>query len=370
MAHDDARSPRTMPLAMGPAPSRPAPLKLSPTIAASIDSRRSITGDANLETDMALEQACVQVMPKPWGSTDLLPWSEVDHGGTAIGELWFQRHDLHATEPALLLKLLFTQEALSIQVHPDDAFAQAMGLARGKTEAWYILSASPDATIGVGLKSALTQIELRAAITDGSIAHLLQWRKARKGDVIFVPAGTIHAIGPGLVLAEIQQRSDTTFRLFDHGRRRELHIEEGVAAALAGPAAAQEPARRLSEARTLLVASPYFVLERLELPSGSVWDLHANHETWLIVIAGEVRLGSLQARVGEGCFIEADSMRIEAGRDGLTCLVAYDAAGPCPDLLHAVPDIHASAPADAASAPPLPLPALAGSSNLFTEARP
>lgn len=319
---------------------------------------------------MALEQACVQVMPKPWGTTDLLPWSEVEHDGVAVGELWFQRRDVHAAEPALLLKLLFTQEALSIQVHPDDAFAQAMGLAHGKTEAWYILSATPDATIGVGLKSARTDAELRAAVTDGSITDLVQWRKACEGDVIFVPAGTIHAIGPGLVLAEIQQRSDTTFRLFDHGRQRELHIERGVAAAYAGPAAVQAPERRLSEGRTLLVASTYFVLERFDLPSGSVWDLSATRETWLVVIAGAARLGTLQAGVGEGCFIEAESMRIEAGRDGLTCLVAYDAASPCPDLLRDVPGNDANAPGDAVSQPPPPLPALVGPSNPFTEARP
>ncbi|KFC64716.1 hypothetical protein FG93_05312 [Bosea sp. LC85] len=319
---------------------------------------------------MALEQACVQVMAKPWGTTDLRPWSEVEHDGVAIGELWFQRRDVHAAEPALLLKLLFTQEALSIQVHPDDAFAQAMGLAHGKTEAWYILSATPDATIGVGLKSAHTDAELRAAVTDGSITDLVQWRKACEGDVIFVPAGTIHAIGPGLVLAEIQQRSDTTFRLFDHGRQRELHIERGVAAAHAGPAAVQAPARRLSDARTLLVASPYFVLERFDLASGSAWDLRATRETWLVVIAGAARLGTLQAGVGEGCFIEAESMRIEAGRNGLTCLVAYDAASPCPDLLHDVPGSDANAPGDVVSQPPLPLPALAGPSNPFPEARP
>lgn len=318
---------------------------------------------------MALEQACVQAMPKPWGSTDLLPWSAIEPDGAAIGELWFQRRDMHATEPALLLKLLFTQEALSIQVHPDDAFAQALGLARGKTEAWYILAATPDAMVGVGLKAPCTAVELRAAITDGSITELVQWRRACKGDVIFVPAGTIHAIGPGLVLAEIQQRSDTTFRLFDHGRQRELHIEHGVAAAHPGPAELQAPARHLGNGRTLLVASPHFVLERFDLASGSAWNLSATRETWLVVIAGAASLGSFPVGIGQGCFIEADSVRIEAGRDGLTCLVAYDAASPCPDLLHDVSARDARAPGDAVSQPPLPLPALAGPSNPFTEAR-
>jgi hypothetical protein len=86
---------------------------------------------------MAIEHACMRVVRKPWGNTDLRPWSEIRHDGGAIGELWFQRPDMNAPDPALLLKLLFTKEPLSIQVHPDDAFAQSIGLGHGKTEAWY-----------------------------------------------------------------------------------------------------------------------------------------------------------------------------------------------------------------------------------------
>jgi len=318
---------------------------------------------------MALEQARIQLVPKPWGSTELLPWSEAEHGDAAIGELWFQRRDPKAPEAALLLKLLFTQEALSIQVHPDDAMAQAMGLPHGKTEAWYILSATPDATVGLGLKSALTNSQLRAAIADGSIADLVQWRRAVKGDVVFVPAGTIHAIGPGLVLVEIQQRSDTTFRLFDHGRARELHIESGVAAARTGPSDEQTPPQRLSEVRTLLVASPYFILERLDLAGGAAWELDARCETWLVVIEGGARFGPSQAGIGEGCFVDDQIMRIEAGRDGVTCLVAYDAAEPSRDFLRAVDGSAAFAAGNPAFQPPAPLPALAGSTNSFTEAQ-
>ncbi len=314
---------------------------------------------------MALEQTRMQIVPKPWGATELLPWSEVAHDGIPIGEIWFQRRDPQAPTPALLLKLLFTQEMLSIQVHPDNAMAQAMGLPHGKTEAWYILDAAPEATVGVGLKSVLTAAQLRDAIADGSIAKRMQWRKASTGDVIFVPAGMIHAIGPGLVLAEIQQRSDTTFRLFDHGRDRELHIEHGVAAAHAGPAEDQAPPQRLSDVRTLLVASPYFVLERFILAAGSSWELDARQETWLVVIAGSGRLGPSQAGVGEGCFVEAQPMRIAAGQDGLTCLVAYAAATPSHDLLRALVDSDAVATPLSLS----PLPALAVSPPPFTEAR-
>ena len=172
---------------------------------------------------MAIEHASVQVVRKPWGVADLNPWSRIDGSDGAIGELWFQRVDKKAPSSALLLKLLFTSEPLSIQVHPHDEFARSTGLPNGKTEAWYVLAATPDARVAVGLKRHLTPQELRVLIRDGSIASLTQWRPVVKDEIIFVPAGTIHAIGAGIVLAEIQQRSDATFRLFDYGRQRELH---------------------------------------------------------------------------------------------------------------------------------------------------
>lgn len=293
---------------------------------------------------MALEQACIEIMPKPWGSTELLPWSPANDSGVPIGELWFQRRDPDAPEPALLLKLLFTQEVLSIQVHPGDDYAQAMGLPHGKTEAWSVLSADADAMVGVGLKSTLSPTQLRAAIADGSIADLLAWRRVFKGDVIAVPAGTIHAIGPGLVLAEIQQRSDTTFRIFDHGRARELHIEQGIAVAHAGPAERTAPAQRLSDARIVLEVNPHFTLERLDLPAGSTWELEAPRETWLAAIVGNAAIGTLEVGIGQGCFIKGETARIAAGRDGFACLLAYDAPTPDRDLLHRVDADDAPAP--------------------------
>lgn len=282
---------------------------------------------------MTIEQACPQIVQKPWGSTDLRPWSEVDNAGATIGEVWFQRADTTAPDPILLLKLLFTTEPLSIQVHPDDAFAHSIGLPHGKAEAWYILSATPDAAIAIGLKHPVPAAQLRAAITDGSIADLVQWRHVLPGDVFFVAAGTIHAIGGGLVLAEIQQRSDATFRLFDHGRPRELHVEHAVAAAQAGPAAPRSNPRRLTEARTLLVASPHFVLERLDLGSNSDWDLRAEPETWLLVVEGNARVGQSSAAAGDAVFLEDDCAGIAVGSEGMRGLVAYAAAAPIPDML-------------------------------------
>src|SRR3984957_4714679 len=119
---------------------------------------------------MAIEHASVRVVRKPWGVADLHPWSGIDGSGDAIGELWFQRADKNAPTPALLLKLLFTSEPLSIQVHPDDEFARSIGLPNGKAEAWNILSVTPDAVTAVGLKRHPTPQDLRASIRDGSIA--------------------------------------------------------------------------------------------------------------------------------------------------------------------------------------------------------
>ena len=319
---------------------------------------------------MAIEHACMRVVHKPWGSTDLRPWSDIRHDGGPIGELWFQRPDMNAPDPALLLKLLFTKEPLSIQVHPDDAFAQSIGLGHGKTEAWYILSATPGAKIAVGLKRQLTTPQLRASIEDGSISDLVQWHRVLKDDVIFVPAGTIHAIGPELVVAEIQQRSEATFRLFDHGRQRELHVDNAVAAANAGPAECQSVPRRLTDARTLLVASPHFVLERIDLSPQSNWELHAEHETWVLVLDGHARVRLRTVFAGEAIFLEADRTSIKVGSNGLKGLLAYLGNEPSPSLLHNHDRQNAGSPISHLSSSPSHHRATAGAPARSTEARP
>ncbi|SDR93635.1 class I mannose-6-phosphate isomerase [Bradyrhizobium canariense] len=285
---------------------------------------------------MAIEHVSVQVVRKPWGLTDLQPWSGIDGSGDAIGELWFDRLDKNAPIPALLLKLLFTGKPLSIQVHPDDAFARTMGLPNGKTEAWYILSATPAAQVAVGLKRHLTPQELRASIRDGSIADLVQWRPVAKGDVIFVPAGTIHAIGAGIVLAEIQQRSDATFRLFDYGRLRDLHEDNAVAAADASPVKTLCNPSHLTGARTVLIASQHFVLERIDLPEDSSWALLAAPETWILVLDGHAAIGLVTASAGQVIFVGGDRTSVEVGTNGLSGLIAYPGPDPIESLLQSL----------------------------------
>jgi mannose-6-phosphate isomerase len=292
---------------------------------------------------MTIEHAGIRVVDKPWGSPDLRPWSEIQHDGAAIGELWFQHADEGGSAPALLLKLLFTRKPLSIQVHPDDGFAQSIGLANGKSEAWYVLSAAPGARIALGLKRQLTAAQLRVSIEDGSIAELVAWRAVTQGDVVFVPAGAIHSIGAGLVIAEIQQRSDATFRLFDYGRARELHVENSVAAAHAGPAERQSATKRLSDFRTLLVASPHFVFERIDLPAKSRWRIHAERETWVLILEGHARIGPMNAFIGETIFLENDDASVKVGPSGLKGLIAYVGSKPDPDLLEAFDGVGVSA---------------------------
>jgi mannose-6-phosphate isomerase len=282
---------------------------------------------------MPTEHAAVRVVHKPWGVGNLQPWSNVDGSSDAVGELWFERVDKNAPTPALLLKLLFTSEPLSIQVHPDDTYARAMGMPNGKSEAWYILSAQPDAQIGAGLRHQVTPQQLRTSIQNGSIAELIHWRPVAKGDVIYIPAGTIHAIGAGIVLAEIQQRSDATFRLFDYGRQRELHEDNGVAVAHPWPLRTSGNPTPLTTNRTILVASKHFVLERVELPEGSSWALLAEPETWLLALDGHAAIGLAAASIGQAIFIGGGRTSIEVGANGLSALIAYPASRAVDSLL-------------------------------------
>ena len=285
---------------------------------------------------MAIELARARTLPKPWGVVDLRPWSNARYDGGAIGEIWYERSGQAATVPSLLLKLIFTNRPLSIQVHPDDTFARSMGLPNGKTEAWYVLSAAPKAKIALGLHRRMTPQEIRKSVDNGSIFDLVEWRGVTANDVIFVPAGTIHAIGAGIVLAEIQQRGDVTFRLFDHGRKRELHVENAIAVANAGPADSRVQPSRLTNERTLLATSPHFVFERIDLEPNSAWSLDGTRETWLLVISGNVHAGPFDIGKGDAIFAQSDCVDMRVGKTGMVGLVAYTGGRPVLDLLQRV----------------------------------
>ena len=276
---------------------------------------------------MAIEHARARAIPKPWGVDDLNPWSNAPAYDEAIGEIRYERPDTVAVDPSLLLKLLFTSQPLSIQVHPDDKFAHLMGLPNGKTEAWYVLSAAPEAKVALGLKRRLTPQQLGEAIDDGSISDLIVWHPVSANDVISVAAGTIHAIGAGLVIAEIQQRSDVTFRLFDYGRQRELHVADAIAVAVAGPVEFSARSNQLTAERQLLVSNPHFVFERIDLAPNSSWRMEAERETWLLVLSGSALAGMFDIATGDALFAQSDRIDIHSGATGVVVLAAYTGGG-------------------------------------------
>lgn len=244
---------------------------------------------------------------KPWGRTEFPPIFSPP-AGRRIGEVWFEgKADL-----PLLAKYIFTSERLSVQVHPDDEQARARGLPNGKTECWYILDAEPDAKLALGFQRAISRDELRESALDGSIVDLMQWHPVAAGDFLFVPAGTVHAIGGGISLLEFQQNSDVTYRLYDYGRPRELHLEDGVSVAERGP---YDPAMKQhlagSEERTL-ADGPHFTLVR------TTTDKLKDRMRWVLPVHGTVRCGMETAGPGE-CLLLSPGNGLET--DGQPLLI-------------------------------------------------
>jgi len=236
------------------------------------------------------------MVSKPWGRTEL-PAMFGNPSGERIGEVWFSG----AEDLPLLVKYIFTSERLSIQVHPDDEQAVARGLPRGKSECWLILDAEPDATIGLGLKKAVSKDELRSAALDGSIEELLDWKQVRAGDFFYVPAGTVHAIGAGISLVEFQQNSDATYRLYDYGRPRELHLDDGIAVSDPGPYP-RELLRDVADQPRTLVDGPIFSLTYVVGDSPQSAQAASR---WLLPISGKVLADGQEAGPGECLFLEA-----------------------------------------------------------------
>jgi mannose-6-phosphate isomerase len=237
--------------------------------------------------------------PRPWGTEDLSPIYPNQRFDTKIGEAWltgdqckvangplagktlaqlsaqYQRELVgeaarDATRFPLLLKFLFPHEKLSVQVHPDDEQALRVGQPWGKTECWYVADAKPGAQIGLGLKNGATARELEEAIHQQRAEELLNWIDVYAGDMIYVAGGTVHTLGPGSVIVETQQQSDTTYRLYDYGRPRELHLKDGMAAVkekVKSGKVLQRAAAQIPDGKSgykSLVAAPYFVVDRFE----------------------------------------------------------------------------------------------------------
>jgi mannose-6-phosphate isomerase len=227
---------------------------------------------------------------RPWGTRDLRPFYTQVVGHEPIGEAWLtgdacrvangplsgatladlcRRFGAELVGEAaprpdrfpLLTKFIFPRDKLSVQVHPDDDFARELGEPWGKTECWYVARCLPGAQVALGLREGAGKREFEAAIRENRAEELLNWIDLQQGDLIYVEAGTVHTIGPGSILIETQQNSDTTFRLYDYGRGRQLHIEQGLRAMREMPSAGKVLPRR-ARGHDVLVSSPCFMVER------------------------------------------------------------------------------------------------------------
>lgn len=290
--------------------------------------------------------------PRPWGARSLAPYfpektnlkellgeawlTSMDQpiangpfAGKSLGESWRAmpadwrgtRMD-HYRDFPLLVKFIFPCDMLSIQVHPDDAYAskfeQAAG-GRGKTEMWHILSTEPGAELLIGLKPGVTKEVFRESIAKGTVEDLFMRHPARPGETYFLPAGTQHAIGPGMVLCEVQEYSDLTYRVYDFGRvdaagkPRELHIEKALevtnfAQSRGGkipPLALHSPDAK----KQLLTACEFFATERWDCDRTTLIESEPERFQLLVILQGHGKLHdtdiSFDYQTGESWFIPA-----------------------------------------------------------------
>lgn len=255
------------------------------------------------------------VVDKPWGRTDI-PHAFGDFGERRVGEIWFS-HPAGADAP-IMVKFLFTSERLSIQVHPDDAAAKAAGFPRGKEECWLILEASADAELGVGLNCETTHAGIRDAALDGSIVDLMDWRASKANDFVYNRAGTIHAIGGGLTVVEVQQNVDCTYRLYDYGRPRELHLDEGIRVAIPGPVHDPRDTVVDPHANLMLVSGPHFFLAQLAGPVDPALLALAIGDVTFVPLSTGCRVAGDTIELGEAVLItDAKAIEIDKGSRAL-----------------------------------------------------
>lgn len=238
---------------------------------------------------MTLRKLEPEFHSRVWGAQSLGPWfPQTPPSIKQIGEVWFQTKEI-----PLLVKFLFTTQNLSVQVHPDDAYAQKHHQSPGKTEMWHVLAADPGAKIASGFRTTVTREQAREAALTGEIEGLLEWHSAAKEDTFFIPAGTVHAIGAGLTICEIQQVSDVVYRLYDYrrpgldGKPRELHLDHGLAVSELGPSAGRA---------ALPVECKYFL-------TAASNQFESEHDQLAIAIEGEGQIGETPVRQGEVVFV-------------------------------------------------------------------
>jgi len=267
-----------------------------------------------------------------WFSFEENPTSE----GRRLGELIRDEPQIlgSANDPKhpgicpLLLKLLFTTERLSVQVHPDDEYAEQHHQSLGKTEAWYVLDSQPPGEVAVGFRETLTAERFKGAAQSGEIEQLLDWRAVQAGEVIFVPAGTVHAIGAGLTICEIQENSDITYRLYDYGRPRELHLEHGTQVSDLGPHEFRAERVALNDWRDQLLECPYFRIERLRPERSIRIEGGLPYYMLLVCTRGFGTIAEQPFAAGQAWLIPAHNAAIEVHGPGSEWIVTYTSEQP------------------------------------------
>ena len=291
---------------------------------------------------------------KVWGRQDLKPFYTNHSVIQRIGEVWFtfkenrtksgemlgdliQAHPeilgrafdpTHPNQCPLLAKLLFTTERLSVQVHPRDDYAYKHHQSLGKTEAWYVVAAEPDAEVAVGFKEPISAQRMEESARSGEIETLLDWRRIKAGDAIFVPAGTVHAIGAGATICEIQQNSDITYRLYDYGRPRELHLDHGVKVSDLGPHHYRVEPRSLATGREEIVACDYFRIEKLAVTESFSFEGGAPYYMLLTCLKGSGQIAGTNFNAGTSWLVPASSEQFKIVGIGSEWILAYTAALP------------------------------------------
>ncbi len=293
---------------------------------------------------------------RPWGRDDLAPYFSNELRNESrqrqrIGEAWFTFQDNStafgislgellekhrellgsAADPdhpgacPLLVKFLFTSERLSVQVHPDDAYAQIHHQSLGKTEAWYVIEAEPAGEVAVGFRERISPERLKESSESGEIEQLLDWRRVKAGDIIFTPAGTVHAIGAGVTICEIQENSDLTYRLYDYGRPRELHLEHGMKVSHLGPHEHEPETVSLAPWRDQLLENSYFRIERLRLSE----PLHVAQGSpvylLFVCLKGSGSIGGEHFEAGQCWMIPAANAAVTVDGPGSEWILTYTA---------------------------------------------
>jgi mannose-6-phosphate isomerase len=251
--------------------------------------------------------------------------------GVTLGQLLTKRPEILGTAAdlaypgtcPLLVKLLFTSERLSVQVHPDDSYARTHHGCLGKTEAWYVVDAQPPAEVAVGFKVSLSPERLRESALSGEIETLLDWRPAVPGDLFFVPAGTVHAIGAGMTICEVQENSDITYRLYDYGRPRELHLEHGMRVSNLGPHNHRTESQAVNRGRDELLACDYFRMERLQIEESRVVGGGLPHYLLLICLKGAGAIAGQAFSPGEAWMVPAGAPDFMINGKGSEWMVTY-----------------------------------------------